>query len=222
MGFQTSQNVDIVREKLVYYWELKGKGEKALTQSKAAKILNISQPAFSFYLTGKNPSSKSGKMAISTDFIRKFATMVGVKPSDLDLTLTDMDTVLTNLKKMYVPIKYLLSGYSSDMKQAVVHFPVAPKGTFAVEVDVEGYNGLKKGQLLICDPNAKCHDDDMVVLVESANNVYYGALRYLAGQWVVTYTHDGKTHNRNVNKEAILYFVMAIQNSLNTQGMVFS
>jgi predicted transcriptional regulator len=221
MGFQTTQSVDKTREKLVYYWNLKGKDEKGLTQSKAAKMLDISQPAFSFYLTGKNPSSKTGKMAISTDFIRKFAAMVGVKPSDIDPTLQDMDTVLTNLKKMYVPIKYLLSGYSSDMKQAIVHFPIAPKGTFAVEVDVEGYNGLKKGQLLICDPNAKCHDNDMVVLVESANNVYYGVLRYLAGQWVVTYTHDGKTHNRNANKDSSLYFVMAIQNGLNTQGMVF-
>lgn len=217
-----SKDTDSIRKKLIYYWNLKGKGEKELTQIKAAKILDISQPAFSFYLTGKNPSSKTGNMAISTDFIRKFATMVGVKPSDIDPSLTDMDAVMTNLKKMYVPIKYLLSGYKSEMKQVVVHFPVAPKGTFAVDVDVDGYNGLKKGQLLICDPNAKCHDGDMVILVESSNNVFYGSLRYLAGQWVVTYSHDGKTHNRNVDAEASLFFVMAVQNNNNVKGMVYS
>jgi hypothetical protein len=218
----SSKDVGDIRKKLIFYWDLKGRGEKQLTQVKAAKILGISQPAFSFYLTGKNPSSKNGAMSISTDFIRKFATMVGVKPSDIDPSLTDMDVVLTNLKKMYVPIKYSLSGYEVPMKHAVIHFPLAPKGTFAVEVDVDNYNGLRKGQLLICDPEAKCHDNDMVVLSTGATTAFYGTLRYLAGQWVVTYTHDGKTHNENVTDKMRLFFVMAVQNAANSSGLAFS
>ncbi|AEA99035.1 transcriptional regulator [Alteromonas mediterranea] len=212
------RDYDAIRKKLNYYWELKGKGEKGLTQQKAAKILGISQPAFSYYLSGRNPSAKKS-MALNTDIIRKFAAMVGCKPSDIDSDLTDVNTVVSGLTKAWVPVKYALSGMESTMKSLAVNFPAVPKDCFAIEVDVENYDGLKKGQHIICDPASKVHEHDYVIVIKD-NEVFYGLLRYLSAQWVVTYSLNGKTFNEPTDT-GVVHYVMAIQNKMNDKSMPF-
>lgn len=208
----TDHKTNDIRKKLQYYWETKGKGERGLTQVKAADLLGISQPAFSFYLSGNNPSytAKKTKMVINTDFIRKFAAMVGVKPSDIDGDLLDMDTVVSGLTKKSIAVKYTLSGFKKSMERITVNFPIVPDGMFGVEIDMDNYAGVKKGQMLICDPNAKIHEFDEVFL-KKGNDHFFGALRFLTNAWYVTFVWNGKTYNELV-KNGEMTYVSAIQN----------
>jgi predicted transcriptional regulator len=208
----TDQKTSDIRQKIQYYWETKGKAERGLTQVKAAQLLGISQPAFSFYLSGNNPSyvAKKSKMVFNTDFIRKFADLVGVKPSDIDDSLLDIDTAMSGLVKKSISVKYTLSGFEKTMERIAVNFPIVPVGTFAVEIDMDNYAGLRKGQMLICDPDAKIHEHDEVFLRKGKEH-YFGELRSLTNAWYVTFTWNGKTYNEPVDGGKLAY-VMAVQN----------
>ena len=214
-------DINYVRKQLNYYWTTKGKAEKSLTQVKAAKILNISQAAFSFYLSGKNPSKKTGEMNIGTDFIRAFAQMVGVKPSDINPDLKDMNTVISGLKSSWVYVRYGLSGVKIMSKTINVHFPEVPQSIFAVEVDVDAYSNLRRGQYLIVDPDIPAQENDPVLLKQK-DEVYFGELLFNGGKWVVNSTVDGKIYNHEVKQGDKVFFVSAIQTQRRDNAMRYA
>lgn len=214
-------NIETIRKQIKYYWVTKGKAEKGLTQVKAAKLLNISQAAFSYYLSGKNPSSKTGAMNIGTDFIRAFAAMVGVKPSDINPELKDVDTVISGLKSSWVSVRFKLSGAKELNRQINVYFPEVPKDVFGVEVDIAGHNLIKKGQFVVCDPGVKPQEDDMV-FVKTDEGSYIGELSLNAEGWVVVYGLSGDNYTKVIPQTADVFFIMSIHNERRSNAVELS
>jgi hypothetical protein len=199
-----------VRKRMNLLWEQKGKKELGLTQVKAAKILNISQAAFSFYLSGKNSSQKHKKMSVNTDFIRQFAAMLRISPSEIDPSLQDLDKVMSGLNSKSTPVLFSLSGMFYKGNFIRVNFPLVPTSTFAVEVDIDNYNGLIKGQYLLCDKKQRVHEDDLVFMRLNKKS-YYGWLKFDGKEWFVIYYCNNQFNTQAV-KKGKLFFVSGIHN----------
>jgi len=156
------------------------------TQADGAKALGMGTSGFSQYLRAEIP--------LNTDFIIKFAQLVGVQPSELatELAVTPMSL---RPAKTTLPVKLTLAGRKPEHRSILVDSVGVTLDAYAVEVDVVGAL-YPKGTFLIVSDTLPREGD--LVIVDIDGSPLFGPLHYdeARNTWWVE-------HTRNARIEAI-------------------
>ena len=181
-----------------------------LTQIKASQILDLSQPAFSMYMTSEE------RMPINTDFVRKFAAMLKMTPVDIDPSLEDMEGTDSGLKLRLLNVVSTLSGIK--MEKTISAASSLKAGAYGLDVDIE-YSNLVKGQTLVIDPHHRVHVDDRIVL-EQENGFIFGTVTRVGANYYISYTLHGNPNNKQINAGDTYHYVDSIRQQPNTREAV--
>ncbi|WP_051587476.1 helix-turn-helix transcriptional regulator [Pseudomonas sp. RL] len=131
--------------------------EEQLTQAKLAKLLGLSPPTTCQYL--------SGKIALNTDAILKFALALKVPPSDIDPKLAALSLVPSSNRIRKVPILAKLSGNPPGPHEAVETMTDQHHQLFALSVDTPELEPIyRMGSTLIVCPDLEPITGDHVLI----------------------------------------------------------
>lgn len=144
-----------------------------LSQTAAAKAMNMNQSAFSQYIRGAIP--------LNTDFLRKFAVLTEMELEELGVQASASDTVPSK------PIKVMatLSGRKPTERSMLVDTILEASGCYFVEVDYSDHQ-LEKGTMLLVCPTGKIRNGDSVVYFRENEHTVFGKLELTEEGWELT------------------------------------
>lgn len=144
-----------------------------LSQTAAAKAMNMNQSAFSQYIRGSIP--------LNTDFLRKFAALTDVDLADFGVESSVSDTVPSK------PVKVMatLSGRKPTERSVLVDTILEASGCYFVEVDYSDHQ-LDKGTMLLVSPTGRITSGDTVVYFREDSPTVFGKLELTEEGWELT------------------------------------
>lgn len=143
------------------------------TQAKGAKAMGMGTSGFNQYLRGP----EKGGVPLNTNFLIKFAALVGRKPSDLAPEL-GVESVSLRPTTITLPVVLTLAGRRPINRSVMIDSVgvVDPETTFAVEVDLPQC-GVDQGAILIVSREAAMEGELTLVEQGDAPPVF-GTLRF--------------------------------------------
>lgn len=145
-----------------------------LSQTAAAKAMNMNQSAFSQYIRGSIP--------LNTDFLRKFAALTDLELEELGVITSSTDVVPSK------PIKVMatLSGRKPTERSVLVDTILEASGCYFVEVDYSDHQ-FEKGTMLLISPTGKISSGDSVIYFkEDGERAVFGKLELTEEGWELT------------------------------------
>jgi hypothetical protein len=152
------------------------------SQAVAARALGMGTSGFNQYIRGE--------IELNTDFLVKYATLVGMDLSDLQGELGFPPTLrpLT----ITLRVRYTLSGRKTNRDVMVTAMGVSP-GAYAVEIDVDG-SMYPKGAVLLVSPDDEIRAGDTVILnTETAPVLGTLNIDQMDDTWWIALSHGGLT-----------------------------
>ena len=142
-------------------------------QAEGAKAMGMGTSGFNQYLRGP----EKGGVPLNTNFLIKFAALVGKKPSDLAPEL-GVESVSLRPITITLPVVLTLAGRRPKNRSVMVDSVgvINPETTFAVEVDLPRC-GVDQGAMLIVSREAAMEGE--LTLIEQAEGApVFGTLRF--------------------------------------------
>ena len=179
MGRKKAVYDDAVQERIRNEW-IAHKEKTGISQAKAAEFVGMNQSAFSQYLRGA--------VSLNTEFISKFARLVGKEPSHFDERLSTHafrnDVVLEN---SILPVRYSATGVKYDPpKYVTVLGYYVGDDRVAIEIDAD-YFQYRRGYIIVAvESKSTVKDTQEVVIFDKDDNLKgFGELEELNGSWLV-------------------------------------
>lgn len=167
------------------------KGKLGLTQLKAAEKLGFQQPMVSQLL--------SGKVALNTDHILKWAQLLGASPDEIDPRLSSLGYSSDALRRVKVPIVASLSGAPVGSFQNVEISTRMTRQVYGVTVDDDTLGSYaKRGSTLIVSQEEEPISGDEVFIRFELD----GHHLHLVAHYVTTDTQRGVVVIKDLHTQA--------------------
>ena len=188
-------------------------------QADGAKSLGMGTSGFNQYLRG----GENGGVPLNTNFLLKFAAMVGLKPNDL---APELETASVSLRPTTItlPVMLTLAGRRPKNRSIMVNSVgvVDPETTFVVEVDLP-HCGVEQGAMLIVAREAAM-EGELTLIDHGDAPPIFGTLQYDDRDkvWWVAQTVGGIAGHYTIQGEDTPLRVMGIHYPRPNSGRTFT
>ena len=184
------------------------KDKTGATQASAAKSMGMGTSGFNQYLKGPDQNG----VPLNTNFLIKFARMVGMEPSKLAPELS-VASVSLRPTTVILQVRLTLAGRKPVNRSVVVDSigVVSTETTFAVEVDVD--SSQSAGSMLIVSTTEQVEEGDMVIIAKEGTAPVFGKLNFDAHEsiWWVAQALGNSVIAYNVQEEDKPWRVVGVQ-----------